>query len=72
MTETTTLTPKIELTLADRCDASALGACAAEVAVWMRGDSNPLLFCNHHWRESKASVLALNPHHIQEDTSEAF
>lgn len=66
MTETQALMPTTTLTLADRCDASALGACAAEVAVWMQGDSAPMLFCNHHWHVNEDAVRALNPHHIQE------
>lgn len=62
----TMLRPKARLTLADRCDASALGSCAAEVAVWMRGDNSPLLFCQHHWHVNRDAVLARNPYHVQE------
>ena len=67
---TDTLIPTVTLTLADRCDASAIGSCAAEVAVWLRGDSAPMLFCNHHWNVSRDAVLALEPHHIQEARGE--
>ena len=63
---TTLVRPTIELTLADRCDASALGSCAAEIAVWMRGDNTPMLFCNHHWHVNRDAVLALAPFHVQE------
>ena len=64
--ETTIVRPEVELTLADRCDASAIGACAAAVAVWLHEGNNPILFCNHHWHASKDAVLALSPFHIQE------
>jgi hypothetical protein len=65
--ETTLVRPTITLTLADRCDASALGSCAAEVAVWMSEDNEPLLFCHHHFHVNKGAVLALHPFYVQED-----
>lgn len=60
-----TVLPTVTLTLLDRCDASAIGSCAAEVAVWMTEDSAPMLFCNHHWHVNEDAVRALNPFHVQ-------
>lgn len=63
---TTIVRPQVELTLADRCDASALGSCAAEVAVWLSEDNEPLLFCHHHFHVNAARIAELNPFYVQE------
>jgi hypothetical protein len=66
MNTTTLDRPTVELTLADRCDASALGSCAAEVAVWLTEANEPLLFCHHHFHVNKARIAELHPFYVQE------
>lgn len=54
------------LTLRDRCDATANGVEAAKVAVWFTPESEPLLFCHHHWVKHEESILARSPFRIHD------
>jgi hypothetical protein len=58
--------PKVRITLADRCCATANGAEAAEVAITLHEGNEPLLLCKHHWNENAARIFALNPYDIFE------
>jgi hypothetical protein len=48
---------EITLTLRDRCDASASGACAAKHVVELLTGGH-LYLCDHHYNEHEASLLA--------------
>jgi hypothetical protein len=47
------------LTLRDRCDASANRVEAAQVAVWLDEEGEPLLFCGHHYSKHESSLAAI-------------
>jgi hypothetical protein len=49
------------LTLRDRCDATASEVEAAVVLVVLEPGQEPLLFCEHHWRQHRKAILSLDP-----------
>jgi hypothetical protein len=66
MTTTMLERPRVKITLADRCDATANGAEAAEFAVTFHEGQEPLLLCGHHFRAHAAKIFALNPFDVTE------
>lgn len=64
MTTTMLERPKVQITLRDRCDATANGSEAAEYAVTFAEGQEPLLLCAHHMRQHAAKINMLNPFDI--------
>jgi len=60
------------LTALDRCCADAKGSCRAEVQVQLHEDSEPLLFCRHHWNKHKDAIEARVPYRVQDPVMEGF
>ena len=59
------------LTALDRCCADAKGSCAASVMVQLTEESEPLLFCSHHYNKAEAALLALSPFSIIDTRDDA-
>ena len=54
-------TPPPTLTAHERCCATASGSEAAQVTVQLTYDTEPLLFCGHHYDLHKAALEARLP-----------
>ena len=53
----------VDMTLSGYCDASATEVEQAVVLVQLHEDSEPLLFCAHHWdHEHGEAILAVDPY----------
>lgn len=60
------LVETFSLTLRDRCDATANGVEAAQVAVWFKEGQEPLLLCHHHYSQHEAAISNRNPFKIHD------